>query len=310
MRSTPSSPAATGSAGTSGSRHLSGALYALAATIIWSGNFIVARGLAAAIQPATLSTLRWGTAFAALLPLALVTAWRQRALLRRHLGFLILSGLTGVTFFNTLLYLAGRSTSAINLALIATSSPIFMIVFARLFLGEAITYRRLAGLLAAVAGVLLLLARGEFGHLLRLSFTAGDLWMLLAAMFFALYSIVVRRKPPAMAQATLLLGTFGLGLAGLVPWAGHECWQHGLPALDGRLVLAVLYVGLGASLAAFYCWNKAVAAFGPARAGMVYYSLPLFSGIEAWALLGEPMGLLHLASGLLILGGIILATRG
>ncbi len=286
-----------------------GFLYALGATIIWSGNFIVARGLFDTVQPATLAFLRWGTAFAALLPLAAVPAWRERQAIRRHVVFLLITALLGVTLFNTLIYLAARSTSALNLALISTTSPMFMLLLARIFLGEAITPVRLVGMATAICGVILLVTRGDLSRLASLQFAAGDLWMLSAAMLFAAYSILVRRKPRELGQASFLLSTFGLGVLCLAPWAAWEVAQTGLPAPAPRLVGAVLYIGIGASLAAFFLWNKAVAAIGPSRAGIIYYSLPVFSGLEAFLLLGEPVGWTHLASGLLILGGILVATR-
>jgi drug/metabolite transporter (DMT)-like permease len=69
-----------------------------------------------------------------------------------------------------------------------------------------------------------------------------------------------------------------------------------------------VYVGLGASVAAFFLWNIAVTAIGPTRAGFVYYTLPVLGAVEGSLLLGEPVGWTHLASGALILGGIVLAT--
>lgn len=282
---------------------------ALGATAIWSGNFIVARGLAESVPPASLAFLRWATALAALLPLAALPAWRERQAIRQGLGYLLFTAVLGVSLFNTVLYLAARTTSALNLALISTSSPMFMLLLARAFLGEAITPARLAGLLAAASGVVLLVTRGDLARLAELEFAAGDLWMLLAALLFAAYSILVRRKPPRIGQAAFLLTTFGLGLACLAPWTAWEVLHHGLPAPSPALLGSVLYIGLGASLVSFFLWNKAVTIIGPSRAGIVYYSLPAFSGLEAYLLLGEPAGWAHLASGLLILGGIIVATR-
>ncbi|EMG36549.1 DMT(drug/metabolite transporter) superfamily permease [Desulfocurvibacter africanus PCS] len=286
-----------------------GFLCALGATIIWSGNFIVARGLFDSVQPATLAFLRWGTAFAALLPMAAIPAWRERSVIRRHFIFLLITALLGVTLFNTLIYLAARSTSALNLALISTTSPMFMLLLARMFLGEAVTPARLAGMTAAVCGVALLVTRGDLSRLASLQFAVGDLLMLSAAVLFAAYSILVRRKPRELGQASFLLSTFGLGVLCLAPWAAWEVLRSGLPPPEPHIIGAVLYIGLGASLASFFLWNKAVAAIGPSRAGIIYYSLPAFSGLEAFLLLGEPVGWAHLASGLLILGGILLATR-
>ena len=288
---------------------LAGCALALAATAIWSGNFIVARGLSRAVEPATLAFCRWATALIVLLPLAGAAAWRERRVMARHLRFLVLTSFLGVTVFNTIVYLAGRSTQALNLALIATTSPAFIILFARIRLGEPITARKLAGLAACLAGAVLLITRGDLSRLAGLGMAAGDAWMLLAAAIFAAYSILVRLRPAELGQSAFLLSTFGLGLAMLTPWAAWEVWSHGLPEPTPALAGSVLYVGLGASLASYWCWNRAVALAGPARAGMVYYSLPVFSGLEAWLILDEPVGWVHAASAALIIGGIVAATR-
>ena len=289
---------------------LRGALFALGATVIWSGNFIVARLLNQSIEPATLSLLRWGVAFLGLLPFAWKAAWTDRAAIRRSLPTMIPMSLLGVTAFNALLYTGARTTSALNLSLIATSTPVFIILLARVFLREKLTSKKILGLASALAGVLLLITGGEPARLLGLQFSAGDLWMTLAAVLFAAYSIMVRRFSGELSPAVFLLTLIGTGLVFLLPWAGWEYAVAGLPQLNAGAICAILYVGLGASLAAYAMWNSAVASIGPSLAGLIYYSLPLFSGFTAYVFLGEPMGLIHLVSAGFILGGIMLATRG
>lgn len=145
--------------------------------------------------------------------------------------------------------------------------------------------------------------------LLGLQFSVGDLWMLMAAMIFGAYTVLVRRKPEHLSQAAFLLATFSLGLVLLAPWTAWEAGHHGLPNLSFALLGSVLYIGLGASLASYFLWNKAIASIGPVRCGFIYYTLPIFSGMEAFLLLGEPVGWVHAVSSLLIFSGIMLATR-
>lgn len=289
---------------------LQGILFALGATIIWSGNFIVARSLNQSIEPATLSLLRWATAFLGLLPFACRAAWSQRAAIKQSMPAMIPMALLGVTTFNALLYKAAHTTSALNLSLIATSTPVFIILLARIFLRESLTVRKMTGLAVALAGVVLLITGGEPKRLTNLEFSIGDLWMSLAAVIFAAYSILVRRFPGGLSQSVFLLTLFGTGIIFLIPWTGWEVFTHGLPTITLGAAGAILYVGLGASLAAYAMWNSAVTSIGPSLAGLIYYTLPLFSGFSAFVLLGEPMGLIHLTSAGCILGGILLATRG
>jgi drug/metabolite transporter (DMT)-like permease len=288
---------------------LSGYLLALLATVIWSGNFIVARGLAQEIAPVTLAFFRWLTASVVLLPFALPGLIGQRRELLANMGHLVPTALLGVTLFNTLIYIAGHQTTALNLSLIAVFTPVFIIVLARLFLGDPITRWRLFGVLLAVAGVVTLATNGDWSRLSSLAFNSGDLWMLLATLIFAAYTILVRRKPPSIGPTAYLGATFFLGLLMLTPWAIWE-WSANPPVFPPlHVVGSILYIGVGASLISYLFWNRAVATIGPAKAGVVYYSLPLFSGVEAWLILGEEVAWLHGVAGVLIISGILLANR-
>lgn len=286
-----------------------GILLALVATIVWSVNYIAGRGLAADIPPCSLSTGRWLIAFLALIPFAGADLIRRRRHFRAHLRYYLAVSLVGVSFFNTAIYFAAHSVPALNLALIACASPLFTIILARFWFGEVITKARMAGIVAALGGIVLLLTRGDLGALADLSFQAGDLVMLSAAFSFAVYTIMVRQRPAECPQTTFLAATFGLGLVFLIPAAALELAGGATITVTPRLIGGLLYLGLGASLFSYWCWAKAVEAIGPSRASVIYYSLPFFSGIEAVLFLGEPVLWVHYAGGALILGGLLLATR-
>lgn len=286
-----------------------GFAFALGATMIWSGNFIVARGLNETVNPATLAFLRWFTACLALFPLAGVNTWKKRAVVQKNIYYLLPTAFLGVTVFNTLIYLAAQTSTALNLSLIATSTPVFIIIFARIFLGEPITMARLGGLALAISGVVLLITRADLSILLNLSFAMGDLWMIMAAMIFGGYSILIRKKPLEISQSVFLMSTFFLGFVMLIPWAGLEIFFKGMPVLDKGIVWSVLYIGIGASLGAFFLWTRAIEIIGPSAAGLIYYTLPLFSGLGAFLILGEPVGWVHAVSGVMVFGGIVIATR-
>ena len=282
---------------------------ALFATVIWSGNFIIARGLGDIIPPVTLSALRWSVGTLALLPFAVRALWRERMLLRKHFGHLAMSALIGVTIFNSLIYVAGHTTNALNMSLIATTTPVFVVILARLFLGEPITLNRLVGLLAAVTGIVILVSRGNLSVLGALDFHIGDIWMLGAAFLWAAYSIHLRKRPMEISQHAYLGSTFLMGVIPLIPAALIEQafvpeW-HLTPAAMG----SVLYIGIGASLVAYALWTKAIATVGPATAVYIYYSLPAFCAIEAYSILGEAITSAHGLGFVFILTGIITATH-
>lgn len=289
--------------------NLTGYLLVLAATIIWSFNFIVARGLVESVPPVTLAFLRWAVALVIMLPFAAKSSWKARRIIWNNVGYLSVCSAMGVTSFNTLVYMAAYTSPAVNMSLIATSTPLFVILFNRFIVGEPITMGRLLGLVSATLGVIVLVTKGDPAIILTMTFTEGDLWMLLAAVLFAVYTILVRRMPDNLPQGAFLTAIIVLGLVFLLPWLAREHMGSVTVAWSHTAILAILYVGVGPSVAAFLCWNRAVEVIGPARASFVYFSLPAFSGLEAALILHEGIGWVHLVSGVLILSGIITATR-
>ncbi len=288
---------------------LIGYLYALGATIIWSGNFIIARGLSDSIPPVSLAFWRWVVAVIVFLPFALKPLLTERQQLRRNKRYLSVTAFFGVTVFNTLIYIAGHTTSALNLSLISITFPVFVIILSRMFYDEMITLNKIIGIALVVGGVVLLLTKGNLSVLTSISFTVGDLWMLSAAVTFAVYSILVKQKPKEISIWAFQLSTFSLGLLFLLPFFLWEVYNLPPGNYDTTTVLSILYIGIFASLTAFILWNKAIDTIGPSSSGFIYYTLPLFSGVLAYLLLKESMGMMHLISALLIVSGIVTANR-
>jgi len=286
-----------------------GYLFALAATAIWSGNFIVARGLSELIPPVSLAFYRWLTAVLVFAPFALKGVIRERRVLVCHWRYLGITSFLGITCFNTFIYIAGHTTSATNLSLIAISFPVFIILLGRIFFNETLSLGKISGIVLVLFGVICLITRGDLAALGDISLAAGDLWMLAASVIFAVYSILLKHKPEGISLFTLQFTCFSLGLVLLSPFYFWEQAGGADMLLTATTVPAILYVGIFASLAAFLLWNRAIVIIGPSKAGMVYYTLPLFSGTLGVVFLGETLGLVHLVSLVLILGGIVITNR-
>jgi drug/metabolite transporter (DMT)-like permease len=235
--------------------------------------------------------------------------WNEAAIVRKHLRYISLTAFLGLSICNSVVYVAAATSTALNLTLIAICSPLFTIVFARLFLRDTLTIRRIVGLISATLGVIFLVTHGQLSRLAHLSFSTGDIWMLSQAASFALYSILVRKKPLDLQPLTFLFWLFVLGMLFLLPWFVWELSKIRAIELSATAIGAILYLGVGPSLLAYLCWNQSVEIIGPTRAAFVYYCLPLFSGGEALFLLGEPVTVVHVLSGTLILAGVIISTR-
>ena len=200
-----------------------GIALAILATLIWSGNFIIARGVIKDIPPVTLAFFRWLTASIILLPFAWKSFLPDLKIVKRHYLYFILAAVTGVSMFNTFVYIAGHTTTAINMVLIGTtSSPIISIILARIFLKEAVPLLRIIGMFICITGIMLLLSDGSFEKLLAFSFSKGDLWVLAAALAFAVYNTLVKKKPAAMNPTNFLFTIFLIGTIFLVPFYLYE----------------------------------------------------------------------------------------
>jgi drug/metabolite transporter (DMT)-like permease len=287
---------------------LSGYLFALGATTIWSGNFIIARGLSESISPISLAFWRWVVAVIVFLPFALKPLIAEWDVLKKHIPYLSLTSLLGITLFNTLIYFAGHTTTAVNLSLISITFPVFIVILSRFLFHEAITVHRGIGIILVAAGIIFLISKGSPSKLLNISFAIGDIWMLFASLIFAIYSILLKRKPKMLSIWAFQLSTFILGLIFLFPFFIWDYATVPAAAFDKKTLLAILYVGIFASLSAFVLWNKAIMIVGPSKAGMIYYTLPLFSGLLAYLFLDETIGIMHLYSVVLIVSGILLAN--
>ena len=295
---------------------IKGVLLTLAATMIWSGNFIAARWFAQDIPPVTIAVLRWTCATLIVLPLARRQLKADWSVIRDHKGYYLIVSLLGVTWFNTLIYIAGHTTQALNLSLISTAcTPLFMTALGCLLLKQCARLRQILGMGVAFSGVVLLLTKGDWQVLAGLHFARGDLLMLLATLFFTTYSILMARRPGPVGQLGVFAVTFPVGLVCLLPlWALEIHLDPAFALPDASVFLhhwlpLGLYLGGAASLVAFFCWNKAVECIGAAKVGIIYLSLPAFAALGALAILHEPILPIHFLSAACIIAGILIATR-
>ena len=174
---------------------------------------------------------------------------------------------------------------------------------------ELITLNKSIGIVVITTGVVLLITEGRLSRLLNISFAIGDVWMLAASIIFAFYSVLLKLKPKELSILAFQLSTFLLGLIFLLPFFIWETLTFPAVIFEPKIVYSILYVGIFASLTAFVLWNKAILVIGPSRAGMIYYTLPLFSGLVAYTFLNEEINRIHFYSALLILSGIFMANR-
>jgi len=286
-----------------------GIALAVLATVIWSGNFIIARGVIKEIPPVSLAFYRWLLASVILLPFAIKQFKQEWLVVKSSWRYLFWVSLTGVALFNTFVYIGAHYTSAINLALIGTtSSPIMSIILARIFLKEQIGWMKLLGLLFCITGVLFLLSSGNIRNLLGHQYSKGDLWVLAAAFCFAVYNTLVKKKPATITPMNFLFVAFAFGTIMLFPFFVWESGRYPPITWSTDLFLAILYLGLGASVICFLIWNISISKLGAGRTALFGNLIPVFSSIEAVLFLHEEFTWVHIVSMIIVFTGIVLAN--
>ncbi len=293
--------------------NLQTALLLAVAPLMWAGNAVVGRLVHTLIPPLTLNFLRWVLAFLILLPLAgwvlrrgsgMWTHWRRFALL----------GLLGMGCYNSLQYLALQTSTPLNVTLVASSSPLWMLAVGALMFRARVSRVQMLGAVLSMSGVCVVLARGEWAQLLQLRLVPGDMFVLLATALWAVYSWLLsqRLEPDAIrndwAAFVLAQVAFGLGWSGL--FSGSEWLLTDARVFWGwPLAAALVYVAVGPSVVAYRCWNIGIQRAGPAVAGFFSNLTPLFAALMSAAFTGETPQAYHALAFALIVGGIVVSSR-
>jgi len=282
-------------------------------TILWAGNAIIGRLLVGIVSPMMLNTFRWALAALILLPWA-YQILRPKSPLWSQLPRFLWLGLLGVGSYNALLYLSLETSTPINVTLIGSSMPIWMLLVGSLFYKRHPQALELIGAVLSLLGVVIVLTRGELHHLLDITFVSGDLWILLATILWAFYSWMLSHPGQSNERdwfwAQFLFAQMAKGLLWSVAFTAIE-WQQGFTEVHFTTasLWALLYIALGPSLIAYRCWGMGVQAAGPAISAFFANLIPLFTAIFSTLLLGEWPQIFHAIAFSLIVAGIFLSSR-
>lgn len=277
--------------------------------LFWSGNWVVGRGMRADVPPVALAFWRWVIAFACTLPFA----WPHRAqawpALRGHWPILLVLALLGITAYNTLAYFGLQYTTATNGVLLNSFIPVVILVLGWSFLGKPVRGRELLGLASSLLGVTVIVAHGEFARLLGLSFNPGDLWIMVSVFVWAIYTLLLSRRPAGLAPMLLLAILTALGVLGLLPFYLWELGQGRVIHLSAGALAGMAYTGIFPAFLGYVFWNRAVAQVGAAPAGLFIHLMPVATPLLSAFFLGERAEAYHFIGMSLIIGGILVSTR-
>jgi len=273
--------------------------------LFWAGNSVLARGVADLIPPVALSFWRWVIALSLLIPFTWKQVVRDRHAIIRGWKNILLVSLLGIASFNTLLYTAAQTTTAINIALTQSVMPALIVLISFLLYRERISRLQIVAVILCIIGAGYIITHGDLNRLRQLGFARGDLIMLLAVCLYALYSVLLRNRPP-IHPLSFLSTTFAVGVVMLVPLYLWELSRVGPLQLNGQVLASLAYVGLFPSIAAYLCWNRGIELVGANKAGLYINLIPLFASLMAIVFLGERIKQFHLLGLVFICGGLLL----
>ena len=281
--------------------------------VLWAGNAVVGRLVAGQIGPMTLNFARWVLAFVIVLPLAHGVLRRSSGMWQHWRRYAVL-GFLGVGCYNALQYLALKTSTPLNVTLVASSGPVWMLATGWLCFGMKVSRQQIVGAALSLAGVLVVLSRGDMALLAQVHLVAGDVYVLVATVAWAFYSWMLSqpKDPPEIRRdwAAFLMAqmVFGLGWSGAL--AGSE-WALGNAHItwSWSLACALAYVAVGPAVLAYRFWGLGVQRVGPAIAGFFANLTPLFAALFSAAFLGELPHAYHALAFALIVGGIVVSSR-
>jgi drug/metabolite transporter (DMT)-like permease len=287
-----------------------GYLLALFAVLLWSFNTIISIYFSTSLAPLELAFGRWLTASVVLVCLSGRSLWQNRTWFLQHCGYLVLLAITGIVIVNTLIYYAGHTASAVNMSLLNTLGPIFLLLLSHVLFRMSINKVQIGGIGLALLGVITIIINGDFLALSQIHWVSGDFIMLGNAFCFAVYSLLQQKRPDFIPQTTLLaasaiIGTVILGCLMLI-FVPEQRFLT-LQPLD---VATFVYLGIFNSVCGYLAWNTALNKIGVLKTAVIYYTLPIFAAIEAYLVLGSDVRLPQIFGGALVISGIALANFG
>ncbi|UCH47355.1 MAG: DMT family transporter [Betaproteobacteria bacterium] len=278
------------------------------AVLSWAGNWVLGRGMRNEIGPVAMGFWRWTLALALILPFCWSELRTKWPVVRRHWWQLTLLGILGAVVFNTMVYVGLQYTETTNSALFNSIVPIYIVVLSWLFLGERISLRQGIGITLSVLGVLIIVTRGNPLSLLEASFNVGEIWIVVAMLLWAIYTILLRWRPRELSAIAFLGAMLLLSLPTLLPFYGWELYQRGTFQLSASTVGTLVYYATVPSAIAYLMWNRGVAQVGPTRAGHMSHLLPVFTVILAVVFLDERLYPFHYLGAACVFLGIGLTT--
>ena len=277
--------------------------------IFMASNLVVARGGVEYVPPISLAFWRWTLVFLILLPFTYASLKKNYKIMIKEYKRLFFLGATGCGVCGAFPFLAGQTTTVTNMGIIYTSSPIFIILISGIFFNEKINLTKIIGLISCLIGVFAIIIKGNFHLLINLNFTIGDLWMLAAAIGWALYSIYLfywKTKLEIFQRFTLIAF---FGAISLLPfYIGEEIYFE-KTIFNKEFFMWVIFAAISPGIIAFTLYTITQKKLGASLTGFTLYIFTIYGAIYGYFLFDEKLENYHLIGTILVFIGVYLAKK-
>ena len=277
--------------------------------IFMASNLVVARGGVEYVPPISLAFWRWLIVFLFLLPFTYLSLKKNFKIIKKEYKKLFFLGVMGCGVCGAFPFLAGQTTTVTNMGIIYTSSPIFIIIISNIFFNEKINLTKIIGLIACLIGVLIILIKGDLDLLINLKFTIGDLWMLAAAIGWALYSIYLFywKTELGLFQRFTLIALFGT--ISLLPFYIGEEIIFKNTLFNYNFLMWVIFAAVSPGIIAFTLYTLAQKQLGASLTGFTLYIFTVYAAIYGYFLFDEKLENYHYIGTVLVFFGVYLAKK-
>jgi drug/metabolite transporter (DMT)-like permease len=277
--------------------------------LFWAGNFVLGRSMHLVVSPIVMAEMRWLLALLIISPFLVPKLKKNKTIILQHWPILTLLSILSVACFNTFIYFGLTITTATNATILQSVIPLAILILSAFWLKEAVSKQQWLGVFISLAGVLILITKGDLPSLLNYSINQGDIYVLIAVFFWAIYSILLRYRPAELDGFTFFGITVLIGSIALLPFSLIEYYYYSPEIVwQNSTVLTILYMAIFPSILAYIFWNKGVSELGAAKAGLFIHLMPCFGLILSSFFLNEKIYSFHIGGILLIFCGIYLAV--
>ena len=274
-----------------------------------ASNLIVARGGVEYVPPISLAFWRWAVVVLILLPFTYSVLINNFKIIKKEFKRLFFLGAMGCGVCGAFPFLAGETTTVTNMGIIYTSSPIFIILISAIFFNEKINFMKIIGLISCLIGVFAIIIKGDLNLLLNLNFTIGDLWMLAAAIGWALYSIYLfywKSELPIFQRFTLVAF---FGAISLFPFYIIEEVVVQRTSFNLQFFSWVVFAAISPGIIAFTLYTKVQKSLGASLTGFTLYVFTIYAAIYGFIFFDEKLETFHYIGTVLVFIGVYLAKK-